>query len=40
MKPIKMRVAGKFVKPKRKKQYSKESKKRNLVRWKQELRGV
>ena len=40
MKPIKMRVAGRTVKPKKKKEYSKKSKKLTLMRWKQELRGA
>ena len=40
MKPEKMRVAGRIVKPKKKKQYSEESRKRNALRWKQELRGI
>ena len=40
MKPVKMRVAGRIVKPKKKKKYSEKSRKRNALRWKQELRGI
>jgi len=40
MKPVKMRTAGRIVKPKKKKKYSEESRKRNALRWKQELRGI
>ena len=31
---------GFILKPKKKKKYSKESRKRNALRWKQELRGI
>lgn len=40
MKPVKMRTAGRFVKPKKKKPISESSRKKNALRWKQELRGI
>ena len=39
VKPVKVRKAGKFVKPKKRKGPTKEQKK-NLFRWKSELRGA
>jgi len=40
MKPVKMRVAGKIVKPKKRKNISEKGRKKNAFRWKQELRGI
>ena len=40
MKPVKMRIAGKIIKTKKKKPISEKSRKRNAFRWKQELRGI
>jgi|TARA_R110000823_G_scaffold217964_2_gene347269 hypothetical protein len=40
MKPIKMRIAGKIVKDKKKKPISEKNRLKNALRWKQELRGL
>jgi hypothetical protein len=40
MKSIKVRKAGRMVKPKKKKKITEEERKRNAFRWKQELRGI
>jgi hypothetical protein len=40
MKTVKMRKAGKMVKKKKKKEPTEAQRKRNALRWKQELRGI
>ncbi len=40
MKPVKIRVAGRIVRPKKRKYVSEKNRKKNALRWKQELRGI